>query len=217
MKKAWIFLFIALVSLSTHAKIRKVVVNPAGGGNDFGAHSRLFVEKEISLRFAKKIQSLNKKNRIDTTLTRFEDYPVHANDRIALVNQETDAIWISVHFSKAFGPNQITLYTLGDIPSSSIESNYLIPIEKAHRPWISRSTLLADEIIQTLSPELDPKHITLSTPVESLYGINHPAVMIDCQLSDTALTPQGVENLIDDLAERISIATKTFIRKEKKL
>jgi len=41
--------------------------------------------------------------------------------------------------------------------------------------------------------------------------------MIDCQLSDTALTPQGVENLIDDLAERISIATKTFIRKEKKL
>ncbi|MEZ4819268.1 MAG: N-acetylmuramoyl-L-alanine amidase [Bdellovibrionota bacterium] len=199
------------------AKLRTVVIDPAAGGTYTGVQTRLFYEKDASLLIAQKIKALLKNKRIQTTLTRFDDYPLTPAERISIANQEKEAVWLSVHLGQALGASHIDIYTLDTLPSKRRETNFLIPIEKAHQPWISRSILFANTLQETMPPALQPSHIHSDLAIASLLGVNHPAVMIEINLDTQTMQPAVFQNLLDELSERISIAVATFIKKERKL
>lgn len=210
-------MFILFLSASVHAKIRTIVLDPSAGGTSTGIQTRLFIEKELTLSFAKKIQAQIKKGRTNATLTRFDDYPLTSDERISIANQEKNATWISLQFTKTTDTPRISIYTINTISSKRRETSFMIPIEKVHNPWIERSVLLAQTLQETFPPELTPTVIRSDIPIRSLLGVNHPAVMIEIELDTKTMQYQEFQSLLDELAERISIAVKTFIKREKRL
>lgn len=217
MKRFMAFTVMILLACTAQAKIRHVVIDPAGGGTQLGTQSRWFVEKNTSLVWAKALSQALDKQRMDTTLTRFEDYPVPPFERVSIANQQKNAVFVSLHLATHPSQTQIKLFTMQAIRSEEQESVFLIPLSKAHNPWVARSELLAQTMMETLPPVLSPQHVSLTTPAQSLLGINQPAVMLELQVYDGDFNARSFQTLIDDLATRIAIAIKSFTKKERKL
>jgi len=76
-----------------------VVIDAGHGGKDSGAAKRGIAEKFAALDVA---QDLNKKLRaagFRTVMTRNGDYFVELNERAAISNRQTNAIFVSIHFN----------------------------------------------------------------------------------------------------------------------
>lgn len=217
MKTTAFFISIFLLIPFSHAKIRTVVLDPAGGGTSHGTKSRVLVEKSSSLRFATLLAKELSRQRLDAVLTRFDDYPTTPEDRIASANQEKDAAVISLHVAPVLGANTITIYTLASTYSTRKESAFFIPLEKVHNPWVRRSELMAQTLLSYFPPDLDIKHISLPFHTQSLLGLNHPAIMMECGINSEDISSQDLENLLKDWSERIAIGMKSFTKKERKL
>jgi len=78
-----------------------VVIDAGHGGIDAGAYWYKVKEKDLTLSLALQVEQLLKDRGIKTVLTRRSDVAVSLDDRAALANQQTDAIFVSLHFNAA--------------------------------------------------------------------------------------------------------------------
>ena len=76
-----------------------VVIDPGHGGKDSGASKRGVQEKNAALDVALRLDSKLRDAGFNTVLTRKGDYFVELNERAAISNRQTNAIFISVHFN----------------------------------------------------------------------------------------------------------------------
>lgn len=184
------------------------MLDAAAGGPETGVVAEAFTEKDLSLKFVK-ILGQKKMAKLPVVYTRIEDYPLPFEDRIGKANRTEKAIFISVHFAKKTTQNQISIYTMAPHNSQRLESPFLIPIEKVHNPWVTKSVLLAQSIQETMPPHLQTQHFHVPYSLHGLQGLNMPAVLLEIEMD------QVPQSLLYDLSERIWIAVKTYVRNEK--
>lgn len=77
----------------------KVVIDPGHGGADPGTHSFGLTEKELTLDLALRLEKILRDKGLSTELTRREDVFVDLEDRAAVANASSKAIFVSLHFN----------------------------------------------------------------------------------------------------------------------
>ncbi|OGV49342.1 MAG: hypothetical protein A2X49_11690 [Lentisphaerae bacterium GWF2_52_8] len=83
-------------------KMRLVVLDPGHGGNDKGASSWLYREKDLSLQLAKKIRTLLQKKGYTVLLTRESDFFISLEGRCAVANRKGADLFVSIHCNAAY-------------------------------------------------------------------------------------------------------------------
>jgi N-acetylmuramoyl-L-alanine amidase len=80
--------------------IRRVIIDAGHGGNDSGAIRAGISEKDLTLDVARRLDVLMRANGIETTLTRSADETVSLANRAAIANQQSDSVFVSIHFDE---------------------------------------------------------------------------------------------------------------------
>lgn len=85
-----------LFSMTTHAF--NIVIDPGHGGTDFGAKRGSFVESNIVLKIAKKLETkLAEKPDIQIYMTRADESTVTLKDRVKLAHEKEADLFLSLH------------------------------------------------------------------------------------------------------------------------
>lgn len=74
-----------------------VVIDAGHGGNDPGTSANGLVEKEVTLDIAKRLNELLVTNKISTYMIRTEDIFLDHKKRIAIANEKSASLYISIH------------------------------------------------------------------------------------------------------------------------
>ena len=77
-----------------------VVLDPGHGGQDSGAMCGGFMEKDLTLDVARRVDRLLDSEGVATLMTRLGDSYVSLADRAAFGNRVNDSIFISIHFNE---------------------------------------------------------------------------------------------------------------------
>ena len=96
-----------LLLLASTALGRPVIVVDAGhGGHDRGGMpGQRIAEKGYALDVARRLDDVLRRSGFRTVLTRRGDYFVTLNDRCAIANRESNAVFVSIHFNGAPNPD----------------------------------------------------------------------------------------------------------------
>jgi N-acetylmuramoyl-L-alanine amidase len=195
--------------------IQTVVLDPAHGGTDEGAHgANGILEKDVTLRLAQVVAARLRSEGLHVLMTRTGDQTVSFEQRAAIANAQTGAIFLSLHVgsSGTVGSAYAYYYDFGQIgPSGSPGAGHgLVSWDLAQRPWQSYSRRLAQLVQVELaarfrgSPELP-----VGAAVYQLREINEPAVAIEIE-NVNAPSAKLLEALAKPLAQSISRAIQSF-------
>ena len=112
-----------------------IVLNPGHGGSSTGcAYGNQIIEKDVTLKLAKKIQSnLSKYDRVKVILTRTGDYEMDLDDRAMIAREKNADLYVSLH--------------INDEPSHTMTgSQVYIPFYEGKREYNSNMSYLANLI-----------------------------------------------------------------------
>lgn len=85
-------------AISTAHAFTTVVVDAGHGGGDPGSSWNGLVEKQLCLDTAKRLETALKAKGFTVVLTRKDDEYIELSKRSEIANQQTDAIFVSVHY-----------------------------------------------------------------------------------------------------------------------
>jgi N-acetylmuramoyl-L-alanine amidase len=86
----------------TSRSFTTVIVDAGHGGHDVGTRaSRRILEKDAALDVAQRLNAKLRAAGLKTVMTRSGDYFVGLDDRVAISNRQSNAIFVSVHFNEA--------------------------------------------------------------------------------------------------------------------
>ena len=112
-----------------------IVLNPGHGGSSNGcAYGNQIIEKDVTLKLAKRIQSnLSKYDRVKVILTRTGDYEMDLDDRAMIAREKNADLYVSLH--------------INDEPSHTMTgSQVYIPFYEGKREYNSNMSYLANLI-----------------------------------------------------------------------
>lgn len=99
---AGMLLPVSFVSKASALDFTTVVIDAGHGGHDAGGiPGQRVPEKTMALDVAKRVQILLKQRGLRTVMTRSGDYFVPLGTRCAIANNQSRAIFVSVHFNSA--------------------------------------------------------------------------------------------------------------------
>jgi N-acetylmuramoyl-L-alanine amidase len=191
-----------------------VVLDPAQGGTDVGAHGKNgILEKNVTLALAQIVRTRLLLDGLNVVMTRNSDKTMSFAERAAIANAQPNAIFISldVGSSGQVGSAYAYYYDFGHVAFAAPPvAGGMLSWDLAQRPWEKYSRRLA-QLLQVEfavhfkeSPELP-----IGAPVYQLKAINEPAVAIEIEnvnaASQATLTTLGVP-----LATSISRAVQSF-------
>jgi N-acetylmuramoyl-L-alanine amidase len=85
---------------NTSKTFTTVVVDAGHGGKDSGAYRRSGPpEKTVTLDVAQRLERKLRESQIKTVMTRDSDVFIPLNDRVAVENEQKNAIFVSIHFN----------------------------------------------------------------------------------------------------------------------
>ena len=117
------------------AKRIVVLLDAAHGGLDAGAHSGDYVEKDICLKYAKRIKELSAGTNVDVQLVRNDDRYVVLSGRAAIANKINPGLFISLHVDDAPGKDKakgdFEIYVSGENRNVKQSNNYSSSIFQA--------------------------------------------------------------------------------------
>jgi len=197
-----------------------VILDPAHGGADSGAHSDVSeegaVEKDLVLTIALAMRSELQRQGLRVILTRQTDVDLAINDRAALANAIGAGFFVTLHVGSSGQPNTAETYSFGTphggappafvprpagveaVPWNDAQSPYLVPSRRF-------AELLQVELAQKLPRSSDVPEFA---EVRQLRVVAHPAVAIElssvAQDDPSALTKTAVP-LANALARAISV------------
>lgn len=95
-----VFGFLWISSTEVEArKISRVIIDAGHGGRDSGATRYGIHEKYLALKVAKQVEKMLKAKGMPVTMTRTRDKFISLNDRAAIANRYSNAIFVSIHFN----------------------------------------------------------------------------------------------------------------------
>jgi N-acetylmuramoyl-L-alanine amidase len=123
-----------------------VVLDPAHGGTDTGARGTGGIrESEIVLEFAMQVRRALELQGFQVVQTRLANENPSFDDRSALANAQTGAVFVSLHISSTGLPGTVRVYVNSNLPSGR-EANGLIPWDRAQAPFLGLSHKFGDMV-----------------------------------------------------------------------
>jgi N-acetylmuramoyl-L-alanine amidase len=121
-----------------------VVLDPAHGGTDTGARGTGGIhESDVVLQFAAQVRRALEAQGFQVVQTRLANENPSFDDRSAIANAQTGAVFVSLHISSTGPLGTVRVYLNSDLPAARA-SNGLIPWDRAQAPFLSLSHKLAD-------------------------------------------------------------------------
>jgi N-acetylmuramoyl-L-alanine amidase len=159
-----------------------VVLDPGHGGNDSGAMCEGFLEKDLTLDLAKRVERLVHQEGFATILTRNDDHFMSLVSRVAVANRQPNSIFVSIHFNdgRREASNGIETYYASRQAEHDVVSwlPFLQTTALASPNFLSQS--LAGFIQDALV--LRTQAANRGTKTEQFYvitNVRHPAVLVE--------------------------------------
>jgi N-acetylmuramoyl-L-alanine amidase len=200
-------------------KLEAVVLDPAHGGTDEGAHGTGgIVEKDTCLALAEAVEGRLSQDGLKVLMTREDDETVSFDQRAAIANAQPNAIFVSLHVGST-GPvgTAIAYYydfsLVAEPPGArAAPAGELVPWSQAQRASVGLSRRLAQLVQVELSQRLaGSPELPASAPVYQLRAIGEPAIAIELA-SVNAENRSALDARAAPLAEALSRAIAAFQR-----
>lgn len=180
----------ATVATNTSHTFNTVVVDAGHGGKDSGAWRRSGPpEKVVALDVALRVNEKLRDSQLSTVLTRNNDVFIPLDTRVAIGNQQDNAIFVSIHFNDS-----------GRSGVQGFETYY-------HSPYAFDLAAAIERNLATIPGSTDRGIHTARFRV--LRNLRYPSVLVECgYLSNRserrgAASPDYREQLADKIAEAI--------------
>lgn len=209
-------------------KVAVVVIDPAHGGSDTGARgSAGTVESEAVVDFGRAIRVALEAKGFRVVLTREGNQSPSFDDRAALVNGLTEAVFVTVHVSSTGTPGTVRAY-FDSIPPAPPASDSqpprpsqrvapppprhpagLVEWDRAQEPYLDLSQRLAELVQIQLAQRFQGSPETpFSAPIRQLRTVAAPAIAIE--VSNVALDAAKLSQMGQPLGEALASAAGTF-------
>lgn len=195
--------------------IQTVVLDPAHGGTDEGAHgTNGIVEKDVTLALAQAVAARLGSDGLRVVMTRTGDQTLSFEQRAGIANAQIGAIFLSLHVgsSGSVGSAYAYYYDFGQIAPGAAPGAApgLVSWDWAQRPWQNYSRRLAQLLQVELAARFrgSPEQAT-GAAVYQLREINEPAVAIEIE-NVNAASSANIEAMGAPLARAISRAIQSF-------
>lgn len=191
-----------------------VVLDPAHGGTDTGAHGTGGLrESEIVLEFAAQLRQALESQGFQVLQTRSSNENPSFDDRSAMANAQTGAVFVSLHISSTGLPGTARVYVNSDLPisgSGKNNSNALLPWDRAQAPFLPLSHKLGD-IVQgylTLRFKGSPNNAQ-SSAIRQLRTTAAPAIAVE--ISSVSVNDRGeLDRMAPGVADSIARGIVAF-------
>jgi N-acetylmuramoyl-L-alanine amidase len=187
-----------------------VVLDPAHGGTDTGARGTGGVrESEIVLEFATKVRRALELQGFQVVQTRLANENPSFDDRSALANAQTAAVFVSLHISSTGLPGTARVYVNSDLPAER-EANGLIPWDRAQAPFLGLSHKLGDLVQGNLAQQFrgSPGDAQTSA-IRQLRTTAAPAIAVEIS-SVSVENRQDLDRMAPGVADSIARGVAAF-------
>ncbi len=164
------------------APIRTVVLDPGHGGNDQGTSSYYGSEKAYALDVARRTAPLLQAQGLHVVFTRSDDTYLALDERVQLANQNTDALFISIHFNAGASARGIETYALtpSGVPSTDDQPALIDLVSWPGNACDSENAALATAIHGCILQRVhSPDRGIRRARFHVLKGIHMPGVLIE--------------------------------------
>lgn len=199
---------------STNHKLQTIVLDPAHGGTDEGAHgSSGVLEKDVDLTLALSVRARLQQEGFNVVMTRTDDRTLSFRDRAAIANAQSNAVFITLHVgsSEPVGSAFAYYYDFNRLAGPPIPvSGGLLPWNESQRAFEPQSHRLAQLIQVELSGRFrGAPELPSSAEVYQLRSIAEPAVALEVE-SVNVPNAASLESLAVPLAQSLSSAIRSF-------
>jgi N-acetylmuramoyl-L-alanine amidase len=187
-----------------------VVLDPAHGGTDTGARGTAGIrESEVVLAFAAQVRRALEAQGFQVVQTRLADENPSFDDRSALANAQTGAVFVTLHVSSTGLPATARVYVNSDLLTAR-ESNGLIPWERAQAPFLGLSHKFGDMVQGNLAQKFKGSPgSALSSPIRQLRTTAAPAIAVE--ISSVTVTDRAeLDRMAPGIADAIARGAAAF-------
>ncbi len=200
---------------SSTRMLNTVVLDPAHGGTDEGAHgANGIIEKDVTLALAQVVQTRLLLTGLNVVMTRQTDKTLSFAQRAAIANAQPNAVFLTLNVGSTgqVGTAYAYYYDFSretDISPPSVAGG-MLSWGLAQRPWQRYSKRLAQLLQVEFSARLvGSPELPAPAEVYQLRSINEPAVAIELE-NVNASSASTLTALAQPLATSISHAIQAF-------
>jgi N-acetylmuramoyl-L-alanine amidase len=164
----------------TRTGLNVVVLDPAHGGTDPGARGTGGIrESEIVLDFAVQVRRALESQGFQVVQTRQGNENPSFDDRSALANAQTGAVFVTLHIASTGLPGTVRVYVNSDLPTTTDVAG-LISWDRAQTPFQGLSRKLGDLVQALLAQRFKGSPSTAQTAaVRQLRTTAAPAIAVE--------------------------------------
>lgn len=192
------------------AGLNIVVLDPAHGGTDEGAHgTEGITESNEVLQFATATRKALEAQGFQVIMTREGNDNPSFDDRSARANAQRGAVFITLHIASNGLAGTARVYIE---PEAPVPANItgLIPWDQAQLPFLSLSRKLGDQVQQELAKRFKGSPDTLQTaPVRQLRTTAAPAIAVEIS-SVSVQNRADLESMAPGVADAIARGVAAF-------
>jgi N-acetylmuramoyl-L-alanine amidase len=192
------------------AGLNVLVLDPAHGGTDTGARGTGGIrESEIVLEFAVQVRRALEIQGFQVVQTRLANENPSFDDRSALANAQTGAVFVSLHVSSTGVPGTARVYVNSNLPAGR-ETNGLIPWDRAQYPFLGLSHKLGDFVQGNLAQRFKGSPGSAQTcSIRQLRTTAAPAIAVEIS-SVSVDDRQDLDRMAPGVADAIARGVSAF-------
>jgi len=192
-----------------------VVLDPAHGGTDPGARGTGGMrESEIVLDFAAQVKKGLEAQGFQVLQTRQGDENPSFDDRSAMANAQTGAVFVTLHIGSTGLPGTVRVYVYSDLPATS-DAGGLIPWSRAQSPFQGLSRKLGDLVQGLLAQKFKGSPSTSeSAAVRQLRTTAAPAIAVEVSsvvVDDRSALDQMAPGVADAIATGVAAFRPSYV------
>jgi N-acetylmuramoyl-L-alanine amidase len=193
-----------------HLGLNVVVLDPAHGGTDPGARGTGGIrESEIVLDFAAQVKRALEAQGFQVVQTRQGNENPSFDDRSAIANAQTGAVFVTLHIASTGLPGTVRVYVNSDLPSAT-NAGGLIPWDRAQTPFQGLSRKLGDLVQALLAQRFKGSPSTAQTAaVRQLRTTAAPAIAVE--ISSVVVEDRAdLDRMAPGVADAIATGVASF-------
>ena len=200
--------------LPPRAGLNIVVLDPAHGGTDPGARGTGGIrESEIVLDFAAQVKKALEAQGFQVLQTRQGDEDPSFDDRSAMANAQTGAVFVTLHIASTGLPGTVHVYVYSELPTTDVGG--LIPWGRAQTPFQGLSRKLGDLVQGLLAQRFKGSPSTAETAaVRQLRTTAAPAIAVEVSsvvVENRAALDQMAPGVADAIATGVAAFRPSYV------
>lgn len=187
-----------------------MVLDPAHGGTDPGARGTGGIrESEIVLDFAAQVRKALEAQGFQVIQTRQGNEDPSFDDRSAIANAQTGAVFVTLHISSTGLPGTVRVYVNSDMPMTT-EVGGLIPWDRAQMPFQGLSRKLGDMVQGLIAQRFKGSPNTAQTAaVRQLRTTAAPSIAVE--ISSVVVEDRAdLDKMAPGVADAVAVGVAQF-------